>query len=178
MLVLFSTVDGQTLRVAERVCEVLRASGHETTLLEAGTENASEAIPRHDAVVVGAAIRYGHHSHALERFVRRNAAALAARRNAFFSVCMCAGEHKGSKPDAARRYVEEFCKRTGWQPGAVASFAGALRYRAYNPFIRALIRLIMRVNGGETDASRDHEFTDWSAVERFARGFAGGLRPV
>ncbi|HZB74802.1 MAG TPA: hypothetical protein VE526_01165, partial [Solirubrobacteraceae bacterium] len=41
---------------------------------------------------------------------------------------------------------------------------------------RVLIRLMMRKSGHPTDTSRDHDFTDWEAVERFARECAGALR--
>lgn len=178
VLILYSTVDGQTRRVAERFAQTVRNSGHRVTVLAADAEHAGDSIALHDAVVVGAAIRYGHHSRALERLIRRHVELIGVRHNAFFSVCMCAGEHKGAKPLAATRYIDEFCARTGWHPQAFTSFAGALRYRAYNPFIRMLLRFIMRVNGGETDTTRDHEFTDWAAVERFASDFTGRLRPA
>ena len=39
------------------------------------------------------------------------------------------------------------------------------------------LRLISRIAGGETDASRDYEYTDWYAVERFARDFARLVEP-
>lgn len=179
VLVIYSTVDGQTRRIAERFGETLRRAGHAATLVAADAEHAGDAIALHDAVVVGAAIRFGHHSRALERLVRRHVSTIDARRNAFFSVCMCAGEHKGAKPLAASRYVEEFKARTGWRPEASTSFAGALRWTRYNPVIRALLKLIMKVNGGDTDSSRDREFTDWVSVERFARAFASRLeRPA
>jgi menaquinone-dependent protoporphyrinogen oxidase len=84
----------------------------------------------------------------------------------------------GAKPEVARQYVEEFRRRTGWTPAQTACFAGALRYRQYNPFIRLLMRLIVGKAGGETDTTRDHEYTDWDAVERFAQGFAAQLGPT
>jgi menaquinone-dependent protoporphyrinogen oxidase len=71
--------------------------------------------------------------------------------------------------------VDEFLARTGWKPGESTSFAGALRYRKYNPVIRLLMRLIVGMAGGETDTSRDYEYTDWQAVERFAVRFASRL---
>ena len=46
--------------------------------------------------------------------------------------------------------------------------AGALLYRQYRPAIRLLMRIISMMAGGSTDTSRDHEYTDWKAVSRFA----------
>jgi len=39
-----------------------------------------------------------------------------------------------------------------------------------------MMRIIVRMAGGDTDASRDHEYTDWAAVERFAAEFELPLR--
>ena len=69
-------------------------------------------------------------------------------------------------------YVEDFKRATGWAPQCVATFAGALRYSSYNPFIRFLMKLIVGAAGGETDTSGDYEYTDWAAVDRYAQDFA------
>ena len=172
VLILHASFDGQTERIAERIGAVLRSGGHDVYVRPSAT--ARETIPDCDAVIVGAAIRYGHHSRALERLVRAQRAALEARPNAFFSVCLSAGG-PGAKPTEARRYVDDFRHATGWVPGHVASFAGALRYREYNSFIRFLMRMIVGMAGGDTDTSRDYEYTDWLAVERFARDFTAWL---
>jgi menaquinone-dependent protoporphyrinogen oxidase len=34
------------------------------------------------------------------------------------------------------------------------------------------MRRISRKEGGDTDTSRDYEYTDWAAVDRFAAEFA------
>jgi menaquinone-dependent protoporphyrinogen oxidase len=172
ILVLHASFDGQTERIAERIGAVLRSTGHDVYVRPSTA--APETIPGCDALVVGAGIRYGHHSRALERMLRRQVEAVVTRPNAFFSVCLSAGG-PGAKPAEARRYVEDFRRSTGWNPEQVASFAGALRYSEYNFFIRFLMRLIVGMAGGETDTSRDYEYTDWAAVERFAREFAARL---
>ena len=73
------------------------------------------------------------------------------------------------------RGVDEFVEATGWTPGRAITCAGALQYREYDFATRLVIRLMMRKGGHPTDTSRDHDFTDWAAVERFAREFAGAL---
>jgi menaquinone-dependent protoporphyrinogen oxidase len=173
VLVLHASFDGQTERIAERIGAVLRAEGH--VALVCPSMAFRDELPDSGAIVVGAAIRYGHHSRALERMVRAHRAAIAACPSAFFSVCLSAGG-PGAKPDEARRYVDDFRRVTGWEPAQAATFAGALRYSRYNVFIRFLMRMIVGMAGGETDTSRDYEYTDWPAVERFAREFAARLR--
>ena len=55
---------------------------------------------------------------------------------------------------------------------ATATFGGALRYTKYNVLIRIMMRVIVGFAGGDTDTSRDYEYTDWRAVEGFAAEFA------
>jgi len=136
-----------------------------------GGPGALENIGNYDAIVIGAAIRYGHHDRALEKEVARHAAQLATMPNAFFSVCLSAGG-PGCKPEAAQHYIEAFCRKTNWEPREVASLAGALQYRKYGAFNRFMMKLIVGHAGGETDTSRDYEYTDWQDLERFANRFA------
>ena len=176
ILVLYHSYDGQTARIAERIGEVIRQAGHNQVAVQRFDGNEVPRLDGFAGVIVGAAIRYGHHERAFEKALKPQAQQLAARPNAFFSVCLSAGG-PGHKPEAARRYVEDFCKRTGWEPREVASIAGALQYSKYGPVIKLLMKMIVGISGGETDSSRDYEYTDWAAVERFARDFAARFAP-
>lgn len=175
ILVIYATTDGQARKVAQRVCESLVRAGHAVNLRAAGAPSVPHEIAGHDAVIVGGGIRYGHFPRALGRLAHHHAASLDSRPNAFFSVCLSGGG-PGARPELAARYVEEFAARAKWRPQEVAIFGGALLYTRYNPFIRFLMRMIVGIAGGDTDASRDYEYTDWAAVERFAAGFAARLR--
>jgi menaquinone-dependent protoporphyrinogen oxidase len=176
ILVLYQSYDGQTARIARRMGDVIGQAGHQVTMHRFDGPGALAMLSKYDAVVVGAAIRYGHHDRAIEDEVRRHAAELTARPNAFFSVCLSAGG-PGYKPRAVKRYVDEFCAKTGWKPNDVATLAGALQYSKYGFFIKIMMKLIVGSAGGETDSSRDYEYTDWVAVERFAQDFAKRLEP-
>ena len=175
ILIPFAPFDGQTARIAERLAAALARAGHAVTPMRADAPELSWALEEYDAVIVGGGIRYGRHPRFLEAAVRDHLDAIAARPNAFFSVSLSAGG-PGAHPRVAARYVEEFIERTGWQPRRTASFAGALRYTKYNAFIRFMMRLIVGASGGDTDTSRDYEYTDWQAVERFAAEFAPPAR--
>ena len=171
ILVLYASFDGQTKRIAERVGEGLRTAGHRVTLLAADSIGAGREIAGHDAVIIGSAIRFGHHPKYLEILVRDHLREIRARPNAFFSVCLSARR----SPETARKYIADFEQETLWHPCDRASFAGALYYRRYGPFLRFMMRIVAGFNGSETDTSRDYEYTDWQAVDRFAAHFAAGL---
>jgi menaquinone-dependent protoporphyrinogen oxidase len=148
----------------------LRDAGLAVTLHPAWPLDPPWEIESHDAVVVGGCVRFGHHARELERWVRERSDHLSERPAAFFSVSLGAAG-TGERARAAVRWRDEFRVRTGWKPALSASFAGALRYTRYNPFIRALMRFIAGKQSGDTDTSRDYEYTDWKAVDRFAADF-------
>ena len=173
ILVVYATVDGQAARIAGRIGAALRKAGHAPEVRNV-TETTIAHVAAAEAVIFGGAIRYGHYPKAFEAFVRDNREAIEARPNAFYSVCLSAGG-PGARPATALGYVDEFITRTGWQPGRIASFAGALLYTRYNPFIRFMMRIIVGMAGGNTDASRDYEYTDWQMVDDFARRFSAAL---
>jgi menaquinone-dependent protoporphyrinogen oxidase len=175
ILMLYATIEGQTGRIAERIAQVLRQRGHGVEMLPAGGQEADLAA--YDGVVIGASIHYGHHPAFMRALVRRQREAIAARHNAFFSVSLSAGGPR-PKPQAAQRYIDKFLRKTGWQPQLVASFAGSVKYSVYGPIKRRVMIVFVGLGGGETDTSRDYEYTDWEAVERFADAYARKLQPA
>jgi menaquinone-dependent protoporphyrinogen oxidase len=171
VLILYATTEGHTVRVAERMAQGLRAQGHEVQALRAEPGAMPPDFERYDGVIVGASVHYGRHPGHLRALLRQHGAALAARRSAFFSVSLSARH----KPQAAQRYLQTFLRQAGWQPQQTATFAGALPYSKYAPWKRLLMIAFVALAGGDTDASRDYEYTDWDAVDRFAEDFADAV---
>ena len=175
-LILYATTEGQTARIAERIAQTLRKRGNAAETRPAREAPASLEAAKYDGVIIGASIHYGRHPAYLRSLVRSHRAELEARPSAFFSVSLSGGG-PGAKPEAARRYLEVFLRQTGWHPQQTATFAGALPFSRYGAFKRLLMLLFVGLGGGDTDTSRDYEYTDWDAVERFAEAFAQRLRP-
>ena len=167
VLVLYASHDGHTARIAERMRAALARAGHDATVLSARDPRAGDAIGRSEAVIVGGALRAGRHARYLEKLVRARREALAARPNAFFSVSLSAHGNAEQRAEA-ERCVAQFVERTGWQPQRHAIIAGALPFTRYNFLIRFIMKRISKAAGGDTDTSRDYDYTDWGAVEAFA----------
>jgi menaquinone-dependent protoporphyrinogen oxidase len=51
----------------------------------------------------------------------------------------------------------------------------ARRYREYNFLKRRMMKKIAKQGGKDTDTSRNHEYTDWNAVNQFVSGFLAHL---
>jgi menaquinone-dependent protoporphyrinogen oxidase len=173
VLIFYATTEGHTARVAERIAKRLRDKGHRVESQRADASRTSLDLERYETVIVGAPVHYGRHPGHLRSLLRKHRAALAARPGAFFSVSLSAGG-PGAKPQAARRYVENFLRQVGWQPQLTEAFGGALQYSEYGAFKRLLVIAFVGLAGGDTDTSRDYEYTDWEAVDRFADRASGG----
>jgi len=177
ILVLFHSYDGQTRRIAERIAQALAARGHRVDTRSATDPAALGAVHAMDAIVVGSAVRIGRHAPSLERAIRAASQAIAARPNAFFSVCLSIAGPR-PRPDLIDQANERLFARAQWAPQQVANFAGALPYSRYSWPLRLMMRFIVGRAGGDTDTSRDYEYTDWNAVDRFAAEIAGRLAPA
>ena len=119
----------------------------------------------------------GKHDKKIVEFVTQNLDALQKRPSAFFSVSLTAVGTEDPDKDRSdlERLLAEFSAQTDWHPDTVGVFAGALRYSQYNPIVRFVMKRIAGRHGGETDTSRDYEYTDWEGVTRFVKTFLGML---
>ena len=173
ILVVYGTAYGQTERIARRIVDRLTSRGHGVCMYK------GDALPKHlrlddyDEVVVAASIIRGRHQRYIRDFARRHHERLNRMRSAFVSV---SGSAQGS-PDQARQYIDEFVQQTGWNPRFPASFAGSMAYSQYGPLLRWITKLASKRRGGPTDTSRDHQFTDWEAVDRYAERLAKAMPP-
>ena len=127
-----------------------------------------------DAIVIGASIHMSKHSRQLSEFVRRHIARLNAVPSGFFSVSLSAAGSEQERADASR-FVEEFLQQTGWNPAIKTTLAGGLQYRDYGFLKRWMMKKIAREAGKDTDTSKNHEYTDWNAVDKFVGAFVAEL---
>jgi len=167
VLILYATSEGHTARIVERIAQGLRDKGHCVASQRVDASGTMPDLESYQGVIVGAPVHYGRHPGALRALLRKHREALAARGAAFFSVSLSAA----TKPQRARRYVETFLRQVGWQPQHTAAFGGALRYSRYGALKRLVMVAFAALAGHDTDVSRDYEYTDWDAVDRFADAF-------
>ena len=166
ILMLYSTTDGHTLKICERLKQVVDATGCQATLAPVGNFRTLD-LPSFDKIVVGASIRYGRHNRQIFDFITEHLHLLERTPNAFFSVNIVARKAAKNRPET-NPYVQKFLRHTPWRPRQLAVFAGKLDYPRYGFADRLMIRLIMWMTDGPTDPSTVVEFTDWTQVEAFA----------
>jgi menaquinone-dependent protoporphyrinogen oxidase len=168
ILLIYSTTDGHTRKICQRLQDVIEHQGHEAALLDV-LEAREADLSAFDKIVIGASIRYGKHRPEVIEVINTNADTLAEKPSAFFSVNVTARKPNKNTPET-NPYMPKFLKQIRWQPKELAVFAGKIDYPRYRPFDRMMIRFIMWITKGPTDPNTVIEFTDWQAVEKF-----GGL---
>ncbi len=168
-LLLYSSHDGQTQSIASGIANEIQGT------VKFDIRDLSQVdkvnLTDYQAVMIGASIRYGHFNSALNRFINQHIDQLNEMPSAFFSVNLTARKPE-KRTSHTNAYTRKFLVKTPWKPTLCGVFAGALRYPRYRWFDRVMIQLIMRMTGGETDSSKEYEYTDWEQVKHFAQEFA------
>lgn len=167
ILIVYSTTDGHTLEICQRLQQVIEQQAHSVKLVSLNDEAHVNLTP-FDKVVVGASIRYGKHKPEVYEFIKRNKLKLESRPNAFFSVNAVARKPEKCQPET-NPYLKKFLRQITWQPAKLAVFAGKIDYQKYNFWDRLIIRFIMWITKGPTDPNTVNEFTNWEQVEEFGR---------
>jgi menaquinone-dependent protoporphyrinogen oxidase len=164
VLVAYASHDGHAAAIATRLADGLGgAAPHD--LARDATPGAE--LARAPLAVLVAAVRYGKHLPAAERFLATYAGLAAPPPLALASVNLTARKPEKNTP-ATNPYLKKLTARHGLAPAHQAVFAGKLDYPRYRWFDRQMIRLIMALTGGPTDATTVVDYTDWAAVDAFA----------
>jgi menaquinone-dependent protoporphyrinogen oxidase len=182
--IVYATREGHSRKIADHLAARLRARGHVTDVVNARSTPHGFDLGRHDAAIVAASIHAGKHEPEMIEFVRKRRLALAGIPVAFLSVSLTETtaedthatlEARAKASADVKEMLERFFRETGYRPTHVKPIAGALLYTQYGVLKRFLMKFIAGKGGGPTDTSRDYEFTDWQALDRFADAFADEL---
>jgi menaquinone-dependent protoporphyrinogen oxidase len=162
-LITYSTVDGQTKIISEKIA-AFASHGKVDVLPISDQIN----LDNYKTIIIGASIRYGKYRKEVYSFVEDNIQILKMKENAFFSVNVVARKPEKSTPNT-NPYLKKFLSNIKWEPKNLGVFAGKIEYPKYKFIDKYAIKFIMWITKGPTDTSKTYEFTNWKAVEDFAR---------
>lgn len=165
ILLLYASVDGQTLKISNVICDHLKQIGEDVTLCDINDFNMNLSVFK--KIIIGSSIRYGVHHKAIIDFINQNEQLLDKHKTAFFSVNLVARKAEKNQSDT-NPYVIKFFKQISWKPGMVEVFAGKLDYKKYPFFDRIMIQFIMWMTKGPTDSNTKIEYTNWDRVKHFS----------
>ena len=166
LLIIYSSTDGQTKKICERIID-LSDDSHKITIMSLNEAKKID-ISKYAKIIIGASIRYGKHSKELYKFIDLNKEILNQKESTFFSVNVVARKPEKNTPDT-NPYIKKFLKISKWKPKKIAVFAGKVDYPKYNLIDKYIIKFIMFITKGPTDTSQSYEFTDWAKVDFFAK---------
>jgi len=170
VLVIYGTTEGQTAKIAGAMAETLRKCGVSVDLAEAGPGWDPEPED-YAAVIVAASVHAGGYQRPLRRWVSSHAKALRDRPTVFVSVCLAIVKPTPEVLKDLSAIMGRFFEATGWTPKETKSVAGALPYSKYGWLKRRLMRRIVAKAKGDTDMTRDYEYTDWDDLRAFTQRF-------
>jgi menaquinone-dependent protoporphyrinogen oxidase len=168
ILVVYGTTDGHTAKVAGAISETLHGIG---AVVDVHAADAAPAPDAYDAIVVAASVHAGRYQKPVERWVRAHAVTLARKPAAFVSVCLGVLQDDAKVQRELQAILERFVQATGWRPTVAKFVAGALPYTHYGWLRRLVMRRMVAKAGGDTDTSRDFEYTDWNDLRHFTTDF-------
>ena len=162
--IIYSSVDGQTLKICNKLKNSLQQSNPNIVLFS--IDDFNEDVSHYDKLIIGASIRYGVHNKKVIDFINTHKKQLDSIKTAFFSVNLVARKSEKSTP-ATNPYVIKFFKTIDWTPTVVEVFAGKLDYKKYPYFDRIMIQFIMWMTKGPTNVNTEIEYTNWEKVKKF-----------
>jgi menaquinone-dependent protoporphyrinogen oxidase len=174
--VFYATREGHAERVAEHVAGDLRSHDVDADIVNVKCFHGDFDWREYDVAFVVASVHAGHHEKEMIEFVRRSTSELERRHAPFLSITLSqAGaegmNHTAAESEAAHadalRMIENFAQETGWRPEHALTVAGALAYSKYNFFVKWIMKRIAHKAGFDGPTTRDYEFTNWTAVDRF-----------
>ncbi|ATW44214.1 menaquinone-dependent protoporphyrinogen IX dehydrogenase [Glaesserella parasuis] len=165
--IFYLTNDGQTKKISDYLAKELQQETQVFSLRDFSLWSV-ETLEQFDCIVIGASIRYGHFDPVLEQFIDRYYELLNRKKSVFFSVNLTARKITRNTP-YTNTYTRKLLDKILWKPNIAEVFAGALLYPRYNFFDKTMIRFIMKITKGDTNTSREYEYTDWQQVSELAQ---------
>ena len=164
-LLVYSSRFGYTLKIAQTLEAQWTAAGIIVDMINLADDPLIQQ-GEYDKIIIGASIRYGHYASQLARWIERHQQILSNTPSAFFSVSILANKPHRSTPQT-HTYTRKFFTKSPWRPQLIGIFAGELHYAKYNLLDRYMMRLVMKLNKGETRLNAHIEYTDWQKVRDF-----------
>jgi len=179
--VFYATREGQAERVAQRVGRDLRARHIHVDVIDVRDVRGTIDWKSYQMACVVASVHREHHEKEMIEFVKHSKEHLATLHAPFISLTLSQAEaelpantlvQRQTAHGDALKMIYDFSRETGWRPSRILPVAGALRYSQYNFLVKFIMKCVAKKAGFEGPTTRDYEFTNWPAVDRFVAELA------
>jgi menaquinone-dependent protoporphyrinogen oxidase len=169
ILIVYGSSEGHTKKIAEFLQNEALNRRHHATVVPAS----DKCIAPHDfdSVIIASSIHAGQYSNEIMDYVLSHVEVLNFLPSAFLSVGLSITRKDPEVLKQLEETTQHFLHITKWTPFVTEQVAGALLYTQYGFIKKMLVRSIMKKAGGDTDTSRDFEYTNWESVKSFLQSF-------
>jgi menaquinone-dependent protoporphyrinogen oxidase len=161
-LVVYDSRFGATEKIARKIGDWLNKANHETTV-----GHVSEVVEIHEFHVVFACapVYAGKMPEEFSKWIHKQSVFLSSRQSAFLMISLTKAGVNAEGAVELEKIAEDFLATTSWIPALQLQVAGALWYKKYNFLMRWVMSRIAARAGGDTDTSRNYEYTDWKQLK-------------
>ena len=171
-LIVYSTQKGQTEKIVRFIESDLKENGYDVDVFNVKEVPKNLNLEKYRAVIAGGPVLMQGFPRILKKWVQDHTKILKKMPTAFFSVCLGVLQKDDEIQKEERDIVLNFFEATHWHPAVWTIFPGALSYTSYSWLMKRIMRSISRKAGGDTDITRNFEYTDWNEVRKFSRDFS------
>ena len=175
ILLLYATMEGQTEKIANKINANLGTEGCMVTMVNVSKPEQIKAIDPSDfdLLVFGASVHIGKIEKPMIAFINHHVDSIKTKPRSLFVVLMAAASSDPTSRAKSLADISQYLDKTLQVSFANKEMiAGAIKYTQYNWFIKWVMKQITKKEGGSTDTSRDHEYTDWDQVVQYAKRLA------
>ncbi len=177
-LVVYGTRWGGTVKVAEKIGDVLSNQGIPTRIVDA--KNPPD-IKQYDLVIVGSGISAGNWTKDAVCFLKNNAAELRKKKTALFVSCGAVEKEDQKERDADYDLLlGAVARKYGLSPVSYGFFGGILDFKAKYTLFEGLIVTLSKnkLRRLGIDTSKPYDFRDWNQIEAWAKTIATASIPI
>jgi menaquinone-dependent protoporphyrinogen oxidase len=171
ILIVYGTTEGHTRKIAQHIGGFIHEMGHNAELLDSADVHEEFEAEGFNAFLVMGSLHQANHQRPLVHFVKKHREELKLAPSALLSVSLTAASKDGDHHEELQKCVDRFTEETEWTPTDWTPVAGALKYIEYDWFKRMILKSISKRAGGDTDTSKDYEYTDWNALDAYVKSF-------
>lgn len=174
ILILYASKQGQAEKIAHAIAGHIFSLGDQITLINiSDVDREKPVLTSFDRLVFGSSIYVGKIDKALAQFINANAGVISPMPRSLFLVLMAAATTDTQRREKSLTEIRRnISKQLKVHFPEIEMIAGAIKYSQYNWLVKWMMKRIARKEGGSTDTSRDHEYTDWDQVKAYAQRLA------
>jgi menaquinone-dependent protoporphyrinogen oxidase len=160
-LVIYESRFGATEKIAQKIGSWLHQADHDAVV-----HHVTEVLEIHDydVVIACSPVYAGKMPEEFSKWIIKHSVFLSSRQSAFLMVSLTKAGVNAEGAVELDKIVADFLAATEWKPTKVLQVAGALWYKKYNFLMRWVMKRIASKAGGDTDTSKNYEYTDWDTL--------------